>query len=84
MKTPKFKNKDNSLTPYAFACGYLQRFNSSKTGNSIELYMEHDHYHLRWGKTGQKFHHWLTFEWNELTKAKRLYNRFVRLQKINK
>jgi len=72
METNKFKNRDNSLTYYAFACGYIQR----KVTDNIykEIYMEHNHFHVKSGIIDRTYTTWEVFHSNELTKAKKLYN----------
>lgn len=37
MKSPKFKNKDGSLTAYSFACGYLEMKKTSLGYAILEL-----------------------------------------------
>lgn len=69
----KFKTKDGFLTPYSFACGYVQ--SCFWDGLKIELYMEHSHYHLRFFDNDKRII-WLTFD--TLTPAKRLYKLIAR------
>jgi len=67
----RFYNRDGSLTGYGLSCGYIERLEYCDSWK--ELYMEHSHYHVRYGEIGQKWQIWETFEINELTKARRLY-----------
>jgi hypothetical protein len=74
---PKFRNKDNSLTAYSFACGYVQW--ESKDGtelgkweNGKELYMEHSHFHVKQFKNGNRIT-WEVFD--KLGEARTFYNK---------
>lgn len=74
---PQFYNKDGSLTAYSFICGYMEAKETYSGWKHI--YMEHRHYHVRSGPKmangqHQKWTTWETFEQNELTKARKLYN----------
>lgn len=71
-RPPKFKNKNGDLTPYAFSCGYVQR--EEYCGGYKEIYMEHQHYHVRSGPIGGKWVNWHTFDRSELTKARKCFN----------
>lgn len=71
MKT-EFYIKSGQLSYYGFACGYVEK-STSKT-QWKELYMEHSHFHVRQGKTGEGFTTWETFDNMELTKARKFYN----------
>ena len=59
MKTD-FYIKNGQLSFYGFACGYVEKSSTSESWK--ELYMEHSHFHVRQGKSG------------ELTKARKFYN----------
>ena len=71
MKTD-FYIKNGQLSSYGFACGYVEKKQTST--NWTELYMEHSHFHVRQGKQGEGFLIWETFSSSELTKARKLYN----------
>lgn len=45
QQSPKFKNKDGSLTAYSFACGYVQEFELN--GVRLQLYHEGAVYQVR-------------------------------------
>ena len=51
MKHPSFHTKDGRLTPYALACGYIERYDSKPNeelaGQSVVLYREHGTLHVR-------------------------------------
>ena len=68
----KFYNKNGQLSYYGFACGYVEKKQTSTTWK--ELYMEHSHFHVRQGKKHEGFSIWETFSSNELTKARKFYN----------
>lgn len=70
----KFRNKDGSLTAYAFACGYVQRFELG----GMRLGLEHDSccwqfrlYHAEY----QKPIFWRSYPIGELTIAKKKFNK---------
>lgn len=71
MKT-EIKDKKGNITAYGFACGYVE---SMETGEyKKEMYKEHNTYHVK------RFHNnkwdlWLSFEGNELVKARNEYKR---------
>jgi hypothetical protein len=76
VRVVKFTNKNGDLTSYAFACGYVQNFHGDN--HYATIYMEHSHYHV------QLFRHkpferlnWVTFEQDELTKARKLYHHYI-------
>ena len=70
MKTNKFKNKDGSLTEYAFLCGYDMHKGVPYSENYLVLYMEHTVYHVKGNILNNSV--WFTFD--TLTKAKKQYN----------
>jgi hypothetical protein len=82
----KFKNKDNSLTVYALRCGYVQRY--EKNQFSVELYHEGAVYQVRYFNRNADFslpfnnlsggRFWLSFDDNNLTKAKKAYNKLAK------
>lgn len=79
----KFKNKDGSLTVYALACGYMQRYEKGQF--SVELYHEGAVYQVRYFNRNSDFglpfnnlsggRFWLSFD--NLTKAKKVYNKLA-------
>ena len=77
MKTrePKFYNKNNELTRYGLACGYIEKKETPNVWKT--LYMEHEHFHVQSGKVENDNHlKWNiceVFENDELTKARKLY-----------
>jgi hypothetical protein len=74
-KDPKFYNKNGNLTPYAFACGYIQ-FASidgteiAKWENGKELYLD-GNYHVKKYKNGQRV---LWESYDTLKEAREVYN----------
>jgi len=68
---PKFRLEDGDWTKYALACGYVQR--EEDNGLYRELYMEHEHFHVRFGEIGQRYRIWETFEGDQLTKARKRF-----------
>lgn len=59
------------LTRYALACGYVDR--RTAYGRYKELYMEHEHFHVRTGPIGERYEVWETFSNDELTKARKYF-----------
>lgn len=71
MKT-NTHNKDNSVSFYGLACGYIDRI--EKDFKAKELYMEHNTIHVKLiDRNNPKEFIWHTFEKNELTKARKFY-----------
>lgn len=70
----KFNNRDESLTRYAFVCGYMEVFENEH--GRVTLYMD-SIYHVRMVPHQGKSE-WDSFEINELTKARKLYRQWVR------
>lgn len=66
-----FYLKNNDLTKYAFACGYVQRKENKKTW--VKMYQEHTTYHVLKGNLNDCYDVWQVFDSNELTKARKLY-----------
>lgn len=66
-------NKSGKLSAYGLACGYVEK----KQGKEKEkiLFMEHSHYHVKSGKPGEFYHVWEVFERDQLTKARKFYNK---------
>ena len=73
---PKFYNADGSLTRYGLACGYIERV--VKGNNSLELWLEHNCYHVRQHNSisGRVF--WDVFDSDQLTQARKRYNQAKR------
>lgn len=84
----KFYNRDGSLTPYSFRCGYMEK---TEKGLSlwVELYFEGGVYHVRLFDTNaagycfKRFNtgsdcgrFWLSF--HKLTDARKLYKKLAR------
>ena len=70
--TPQFYNKNKDLSMYGFMCGYVQE---KKKGERYKrIFMEHQHFHIQSGINGQRCQVWETFEKNELTKARSVFN----------
>lgn len=67
-KDVKFRLKDGRLTLYSLACGYVQKEGDDE--NYKQLYMEHSHFHIQAVRAG-KIVIWLTYDSNELTKARK-------------
>lgn len=72
-KDPLFYIKTGELTAYGYACGYVDREETETAWK--EIYMEHQHYHVRSGPMGGKWTIWETFEHFRLTEARKLYRR---------
>jgi hypothetical protein len=53
-KEPKFKNKNGTLTPYAFACGYVEKY------GPLTLWREPNDWHVRGFVDGARL--WECFE----------------------
>lgn len=74
--TPKFRTIKGNLTPYAFACGYIQWASIdgkeiSKWENGKELFLD-GNYQVKKYKDGDRVL-WESFE--TLTEARQVYNR---------
>lgn len=76
MRKDPFYLSDGSLTAYSLACGYVQRLEEEEFYK--ELWCEHGSYHVRSGKIGEPWQRWDTFDNDDLTKARKLYN-FIKL-----
>jgi hypothetical protein len=66
-------NKNKTLSPYGLACGYIER-KENEIMYKI-LYKEHNIYHVQSGKHNEIYNVWITFEPNELTKARQFFNK---------
>ena len=67
MITPKFRTARGRLTPYSFACGYVERKGSGD--NRAVLEQEHGVYHVKGFQNGAHF--WETF--NTLIQARKFF-----------
>lgn len=70
-----FYNKSGQLSAYGFACGYVEKEES--TYKKKEMYKEHNCYHVKvfyYVNETSSLDLWETFDSNELTKARKLYN----------
>lgn len=83
MKTPKFKTKTGLLTVYAFACGYIEKFEHDK--KEVTLDMEHGVFSVKAydHNKGERIC-WENFERNELKKARKFYNQIKRQIQLKK
>lgn len=70
--TLKFRNKNGDKSAYALLCGYVQR--KEKNGKYKELFMEHNHFHVRSGIIGEPYSLWETFTHDQLTLARKKLN----------
>lgn len=71
---PRFRNRNNSLTSYSFACGYIEEY--TLHGYRLTMYMEHGAYHVMLTKSSSGAIiriFWETFGNMEMAKARRLY-----------
>ena len=71
MSTPKFYNRDSSLTDYALSCGYIEQTYLTK-GNykdRVTLEKEHNCYNVRYFKNG--LCDWAVYE--NLTDARKAF-----------
>lgn len=47
MSTPKFHNKNGTLTAYAFACGYIEKRTLATDGGEATLYRDGACWHVQ-------------------------------------
>jgi len=80
MSLDRFRNKNGDHSRYALACGYIQRREDIE-GNHVDLFMEHDHYHVRGYRADHSRFVWETFDKGELCKARTEYRKQVRVLK---
>ena len=61
------------ISAYGFACGYIDK--KTVNGYTIEMYMEHSHYHVRrlYTLTNGSDRVWETYTSEELGKARKRY-----------
>ena len=57
---PLFYKTNGDLTVYSFACGYIEREENNSKWK--EMYREHNVYHVRAGRDGEKWAIWDSFE----------------------
>lgn len=83
MGEPRFRNRDGSLTMYAFACGYVESFTVSGKGYyatdepGVTLYMEGVLWHVK----AHTLPHGNERVWNcfdTLTEARKAFRRYRR------
>lgn len=67
---PAFCKSDGRFTAYALHCGSVQRITNEN--HWLELYHEHNFYHVRFGPANQQFHKWEVFD--TINEAWKLYN----------
>lgn len=76
--SPAFKNKDGTLTIYAFACGYLEEFDGQF--QNVRLWAD-GCYHVRRAYVNESIHRgyivesWETFD--SLTEARKFYRKEI-------
>lgn len=76
IMTTNIFTRTGAISAYGFACGYVERdFNHNYT---VEIYMEHSHYHVRVIPEGCRFIIWETFDETEYNKAKKTYRSYVK------
>lgn len=75
----------NKVSCYNLCCGYVQRITANGCNNSLDLWREHDHYHIRYcdydkpaleGITGNFLRIWDVTE--TLTEARKIFNSLLR------
>ena len=85
ISTKHFYRKDGTLTAYALACGYVQKFESEISGETVELYKDGVYhvrgmaYHVDQRKKGDEPFEWLSFA--TLGEAYKHYNHVKTLLK---
>ncbi len=75
MKQPIFYNSNGTLTKYALFCGYVEK-QATDTAKK-QMYIEHNHIHVKHHKiteTSITVQLWETFEADQLTQARKLFN----------
>ncbi len=73
----KFKTANGRLTGYALACGYVERVESEDKSISIDLWREHDCYHVRAHNFNKGRIFWDSFDDN-LTSARKRFDKAKR------
>ena len=77
-----FYNKDGTLTKYALACGYVEKYEGLK--GYVKLWQEYHVFHVLLHlshsieETSPK---WLTFDYGQLTKARKQFQEFKKITK---
>lgn len=77
--------KQNEVSTYDFACGAAQRTEINDCW--IELYREHNCYHIRMGRNGEKWSRWETFDnayESPLKQARTTWSYFKTLAKLGR
>jgi hypothetical protein len=69
-----FYTAKGELTRYSLACGYIQRFETSK--GECTLWMEHGVFHVRQNNSDASRVFWETY--NKIGEARRKYNNSMR------
>jgi hypothetical protein len=73
MSQPRFRTKKGQLSLAALACGYVDRHIQENNGKFKLLWMEHQHFHVMSGVTGQKYETWEVFD--DLNSARIYFNK---------
>jgi hypothetical protein len=79
-KNPLFYNPDGTLTKYALFCGYVETLRTNKYW--VQMYIGHNHIHVRAGLNNGPFDTWETYEHNKLRTAAKKYNELLQCYKI--
>lgn len=74
-----FYNKNGLLTNYGLSCGYIER--KEINNKWIELYKEHNCFHVRSGNLNNRYDIWNTFD--NLTGARKEYKTLLSKIKQN-
>jgi len=70
-KEPVFYDTKGRLTKYALACGYCENIENEEDKNlRLSMFVEHNHIHVK----SYKLNVWEVFNFNELSKARKIYN----------
>lgn len=77
MATSIFLKDGKTLSLYGLNCGYVQRHESDTEW--VKMYMEHSHIHVMSGQKGECYDTWCSFYVNELTLARKMYNRIKKM-----
>lgn len=71
MMDKKFYTSKGDVSAYGFGCGYCQ---TRKAGeNEVQMWHEHETYHVRLLPPGGKWLEWKSFGRRELTKARSVF-----------
>ena len=80
MKATKFHCKNRELTAYALHCGCIQQLRGEHFW--IKLYEDCSQYHVMCGWNDRPYSIWETFEFGQLTIAKKFYKDTIK--RLNK